>query len=208
MGGRRLLSSVGGSILLVTSLAVTVHAQDSGTSRQSNQIDINVTGGAIGSLSTSPLALTPTFARGITDYVLRCQSGTNTLRVTLAAVAGGTLRIGDSRGLSLTIDEDLLENQALVISSPWSQVLVDASHVSRDQDEQREEQRGHTEYWIRCLPHDFPQLTVARPGNAPLGWYLTGNINVGGARPPMRWCWTTTVRPCGTNVYWAEAYGM
>ena len=34
-----------------------------------------------------------------------------------------------------------------------------------------------TQYWIRCLPHDFPHLAVNRPGNPPAGWYLTGNVN-------------------------------
>jgi hypothetical protein len=33
-----------------------------------------------------------------------------------------------------------------------------------------------TQYWIRCLPHDFPVLQVNHAGNPNSGWYLTGNI--------------------------------
>jgi hypothetical protein len=38
------------------------------------------------------------------------------------------------------------------------------------------------QYWIRCLPHDFPAITVTRPsdGGAPTpGWYLVNNGTYG-----------------------------
>jgi len=40
---------------------------------------------------------------------------------------------------------------------------------------------GHVEeYWIRCLPHDFPRLVVERPDDPTPGWYLAGTT----AGPP------------------------
>ena len=165
-------------IVLFASLATVAQADnDKGTRTGGNEIFVGVTGSAIASISTSPLALTPTFGRGIVDYVWRCQSGSNALHVTLTAVPGGSLRIGDQRGSTLTIDETMLENEALVISSPWSHAWAAASHAESSDDERADEARGRTEYWIRCLPHDFPSLQVEGSGHPPAGWYLTGNLN-------------------------------
>jgi hypothetical protein len=120
--------------------------------------------GPLGSISTSPLVLSPAFDLSITDYVLRCASGINTIQVTLGSSARGFLNVRGNRGSSVVVTESLVENEALVISS----------HGPHDP--------GGTEYWIRCLPHDFPQLSVATPGTPPSGWYLTGNVNrVGGS---------------------------
>src|SRR5205807_4269207 len=101
----------------------------------------------------------PTFAPTITDYVWRCQSGINTLQLTLAAVSGGTITVAGMRGGSLTIQESLIENQAVIISAPDP----DAT-------------KPPIQYWIRCLPHDFPALSVTQSVAPPAGWYLTGNI--------------------------------
>jgi len=60
-----------------------------------------------------------------------------------------TLRIDDQAG-PRSVALTLLEDQALVVSG---------------------------KYWIRCLPHDFPQLTLSRyptVGSPTPGWYLTG----------------------------------
>ena len=32
------------------------------------------------------------------------------------------------------------------------------------------------QYWIRCLPANFPDITVNKPGNPSPGWYTTSNI--------------------------------
>ena len=59
-----------------------------------------------------------------------------------------TLTFGGVHPANATVS--LGENQALVVAS-----------------------RGQ-QYWIRCLPHDFPVLHVAGSGS---GYYLTGNLN-------------------------------
>ncbi len=115
--------------------------------------------GLLGSVSTSPLSLTPTFDLAITDYVLRCQAGTNAEQLTLTASSGGTITVRRISYATLTLAESLVENQALVIDYHSL-----ANPVG-------------TRYWIRCLPHDFPQLAVTQRTNPAPGWYLTGNIN-------------------------------
>src|SRR5205814_8898470 len=61
----------------------------------------------------------------------------------------------------LALQESLLENQALIISAP------DPSDPTATP----------IQYWIRCLPHDFPQLTATQRSSPPPGWYLTGNFS-------------------------------
>jgi hypothetical protein len=38
------------------------------------------------------------------------------------------------------------------------------------------------QYWVRCLPHDFPVMQISGSATSVPGWYLTGNI--GGPAPP------------------------
>jgi len=121
---------------------------------------VQVTGGALSNLTSSPMAIAPAFAGTTTDYVLRCQAGINTIQLTLSPVSGSVITIGGRSGRSIPLQESLFENQALVISAPDPSTNGAAP----------------IQYWIRCLPHDFPQLTVTKPGTPPSGWYLTGNI--------------------------------
>ena len=125
-----------------------------------NNQSIRIDGGPIGTITSSPLALTPAFDPSITDYVWRCQSGTNTINLLIGAAPGRTIKIGQRSGSSLQVTATLLENQALIIET--------ANAPGRG---------GRVEFWIRCLPHDFPQLSVSRPADPPPGWYLTGNLN-------------------------------
>jgi arylsulfotransferase ASST/IPT/TIG domain-containing protein len=110
--------------------------------------------GSLSSITTSELTLSPAFTRSTTDYVLRCRPGNNPVAVTFTASPGGTIQIGSESGPRVTVQVVLAENQPIVVDA------VDATGS----------------YWIRCLPSDFPPLTVTRPGNPPPGWYLTGNI--------------------------------
>ncbi len=132
---------------------------------------IKVEGGLLGGITTSPLTLTPAFSPTITDYVLRCQSGVNTVQFTLSARFGSRIKVDDNRAQSVVVQRDLVENQAVVFSAVAGGVPDQESSGSEEHD------GGRVDYWIRCLPHDFPQLSVNRPGNPPPGWYLTGNVN-------------------------------
>jgi hypothetical protein len=110
--------------------------------------------GTLESITTSGPALTPAFSPTTTDYVLRCQADANPISITFEASSGGTIQVGSQSGTHVTASATLVENQALII-----------------------EGSGGT-YWIRCLPHDFPQLQVTKPGSPRPGWYLTGNVRV------------------------------
>src|ERR1700730_16558619 len=123
-------------------------------------LTVQVTGAPLSNITSSALSLSPSFAPTITDYVWRCQMGINTIQLTLTAVSGGVITVGGISGRSVSLRESLIENQAAIISAP-SPNSSGATPV---------------QYWVRCLPHDFPQLSVMKPGSPPPGWYLTGNF--------------------------------
>ena len=117
----------------------------------------------LASLTTSPLTLSPAFTPSTFDYVVRCAAGTNSLTLDMTATPGGTVGLiaptttTPSASQSTTVP--LTPNQAAVIKA------TDAAGKS-------------AEYWVRCLPPDFPALTVTphpENGNATPGWYLLGN---------------------------------
>jgi hypothetical protein len=118
-------------------------------------------------ISVSPLTLSPAFSPTTTDYALACAAGANSLTVNADAAAGGSVRIvapiTTDPAPSLNESLDLAENAALVIEA--------ASATGTT-----------TQYWIRCLPHDFPTVTFhPHPGAsaASPGWYLTGTLALG-----------------------------
>ena len=123
----------------------------------------------LASLSTAPLTLSPGFSPSTFDYTLPCASGANTVSISMTAVSGGTVQLtaptSTQPSASQTDPVTLNENQAAVINA------TDANGNS-------------AQYWIRCLPHDFPGITVtAHPGaGSPTpGWYLTGNLGSSGS---------------------------
>jgi hypothetical protein len=142
-----------------------------------NTVTVDVSGSSLANMTSIPLSLTPAFDPAITDYVLRCQTGINAVRVTLFA-DGATIRVLGLRGASVAIQEDLVENEALVIVARAPRSLMANQPSQAD----FEDENARVSYWIRCLPHDFPQLKVTKPGSPSPGWYLTGNVNsIGGS---------------------------
>jgi hypothetical protein len=157
---------------------------------------IAVTGSSLANIVMSPLALTPAFDPTITDYVLRCQAGINTVDVSLVA-DGGTINAQGNHGATLDIHVDLIENEALVVVARAPHSLVRAQpNKAGEVDES-----GRIQYWIRCLPHDFPELSVARPGNVPSGWYLTNNFTTASGTSP----YTMVLDNYGTPVWYQKA---
>src|SRR5262245_5716948 len=122
-------------------------------------LTLTVEGAALGDVATSDLELTPAFSPTTTDYVIRCRPGVNTVGITLSGADGASIRSGALSGPRVSSTVQLVENQALVIEAPSPTGGTTTS------------------YWIRCLPSDFPALTVTRPGNPTPGWYLTGNLS-------------------------------
>jgi len=121
-----------------------------------DQVEIAVTGDLAG-ITANP-TLSPGFSTSIKDYVVRCRPGVN--NVSLRLVGAGTITVGAQSGPTVTITVALRESQAVVVT-PSSQGVAG-------------------QYWIRCLPQDFPQMTFNQPGNPPPGWYLTGTLFAAG----------------------------
>jgi Arylsulfotransferase (ASST) len=148
---------------------------------------VKVVGSSLGEITSSPLALSPAFDPSITDYVWRCQSTANTIQLTLGAISGRTITVGPTSGATVVLKETLIENQALIISAP----------------DPNQPGGKPAQYWIRCLPHDFPQLMVTKPGTPPPGWYVTENINsVAGSSP-----YAMVLDANGTPVWYAKSSG-
>lgn len=162
--------------LLSASLAVAATPSSVRAGGSLDAVTIQVLGGPLGDITSSPLTLSPAFARTTTDYVVHCHSGVNTIYVTLTAASAGKIAVGNKRGRGVTIEENLIENQALIIGGPAGRGSNEASAGGKAAQGDSEQLWGHAQYWIRCLPHDFPQLSVTGPHTAPLGWYLTGNV--------------------------------
>jgi hypothetical protein len=120
----------------------------------------------LASLSVSPLTLRPAFAPAIHDYAVLCSTGTNSLTLDMSAMNGGTVALSapttTAPAPSASVPVSLAENQAAVVQAEG------ANGASE-------------EYWIRCLPHDFPLVsptTHPAAGSPTPGWYVIGNVFV------------------------------
>lgn len=145
------------SPLLATVVLAGLAAACSGSSAQFSNVPpaavrVPVEGGPLTAIASAPLSLEPNFSPATHDYVMYCPAGGDTVSLQMSSTAGHSLVVGDERGKSVTATVQLVENQAAVVSAHGDQ------------------------YWIRCLPHDFPHLAVARPRPRPPGWYVTGNL--------------------------------
>ncbi len=117
---------------------------------------------ALLSLTVSPLTLSPAFSPSIHDYYVRCAAGTNALTVTTAAASGGTVALVSpvvtAASTGDTVSLDVTENQAIVVSAALGSTS--------------------SEYWVRCLPQDFPRLSMTLHPDAGAvvpGYYLVGD---------------------------------
>jgi hypothetical protein len=127
-----------------------------------------------------------------------CAAGANSVDVNATAVSGGSVRliqpVTTSAAPSLSTNVSITENQALVFE------VRDAMNRLR-------------QYWVRCLPPDFPTLSPNRfpeAGSPTPGYYLVGNnfrqnpyglfvIVANGNGTPV---WYRRVAVGPTNVTW------
>jgi Arylsulfotransferase (ASST) len=110
--------------------------------------------------------LVPPFASDVHDYYVRCAAGTNTFTVSMTASAGSSSAL-----IKPTPPSPSSPSQTLSVSAKEGDAIV-ATATSGT---------STTEYWVRCLPHDFPELTLtAHPdaGTPSAGYYLVGNAVV------------------------------
>lgn len=114
----------------------------------------------LAALSVSPRGMYPAFSPEIHDYAIPCSAGNNTLTFRATAATGARARWRTPAG------RELLDGEAALMVVPEdSAVIVDVEGGGG----------ATSEYWIRCLPGDFPALDVRRPGAVNAGWYLLGN---------------------------------
>jgi hypothetical protein len=114
--------------------------------------------------ASTAMTLVPAFSPEVHDYYIRCTSGTNALSVSLTASPGAEGQLLAPRKSAALPEQTISplevdENQAIVAVARGGSTSV--------------------EYWVRCLPHDFPDIEmIAHPeAGTPLpGYYLVGNF--------------------------------
>ena len=118
-------------------------------------------GGPLHELSISQFPLGQVFAADAHDYTVACQQGTNSLTIHAVGAPGTTVSIALATAAPPTstarvVDATfgLHENEALIVRAGVAGAAPD-------------------EYWVRCLPHDFPTIQVTRTDAPTPGWYLT-----------------------------------
>jgi hypothetical protein len=142
----------------------------------------------LASMTVTGLTLSPAFSPSITDYVVKCATGANNLTFDISAVAGGTVRMLQPSATSPSASQSnpvaLNENQAAVI---------EAKNAAGDA----------REYWVRCLPADFPVVVpTPHPENgAPTpGYYLTAAFGA----PPNITSYAVILNTNGTPVWYRK----
>jgi Arylsulfotransferase (ASST) len=112
---------------------------------------------------SASVSLVPPFSSTIFDYYVRCQSGSNPLTISMTA------SLGSKSSLLRPTASPALPKQTLSLEVSENQAIVAAAI----------NQAGMTEYWVRCLPANFPELRMtvhAEAGIPPPGYYLVGDF--------------------------------
>jgi hypothetical protein len=118
------------------------------------------------SLEVAGASLSPEFSPSVHDYVVACHAGTNAWGVRANAPSSVNVTVdGDESGTGAA-DVAVTPDQAVVVRAELSGTV--------------------SEYWIRCLPPDFPTVsaTVGEGARTP-GWYLVGNTIVAAGSAPF-----------------------
>ena len=134
---------------------------------------VSVSGASLSDVTVAaPFNLTPAFSPSTTDYAIRCHAGSNQMSFALTG-NGGSITVGTNQRVSVVtggvveVSLNLVPNQAVVIYAPDPAGSGSGS--------------GQTEYWLRCLPPDFPAIQVNQAGTQSSGWtpgyYFTGNLS-------------------------------
>jgi arylsulfotransferase ASST len=111
---------------------------------------------------SAPITLVPAFSPDTYDYYVRCAAGGSALEVMMSAAPGF------KSYLMQPTESPTLQTQTLSLTVAENQAIVAAATDGR----------ATTEYWVRCLPHDFPQLEMSSyldAGTPTPGYYLIGN---------------------------------
>ena len=157
------MMSVGAAAGVTQACSSTEHAaaSDAGTDADSSTGPPTLV--ALSVKGAGPLV--PAFSSSINDYYVACAAATNALTVSITpspGASGSLLQPAPATSPSATPSTKTLSVAA-------SQAIVAVAT------------RGNVtnEYWVRCLPSDFPPLTMtAYPdaGTPSPGYYLVGNV--------------------------------
>lgn len=121
-------------------------------------IDVVASIGAAGpllALDISGGTLTTPFAPDAHNYGVICRPGANTWKLAANAVQGAAVSVSGVR-----------PNGSVTVS-PGDAVVVTVTP----------EGGSATEYWIRCLPNDFPVMDTRRRDAVTAGWYLAAPVS-------------------------------
>ena len=142
---------------------VVTDAGDSSVTGAPSLTALSVTA-TIPSDASAGLTLVPPFSPSVHDYYVRCGAGSNALTVSMTASTGA------ESALSKPTASASAPTQTVPVSATENEAIVAVATLGT----------ASTEYWVRCLPHDFPQLemTLHPDAGAPptAGYYLLGNL--------------------------------
>jgi hypothetical protein len=89
------------------------------------------------------------------------------------------------------------------ISLSFAGVTPASATVSLGENQAAVVQASNGQYWIRCLPHDFPVMHFSGSGSEFPGYYLTGNLAGGGSVSP----YVMVLNSYGTPVWYRKSPG-
>jgi Arylsulfotransferase (ASST) len=127
---------------------------------------------------TADTVLVPGFARGVYDYVSRCQPDAP-LRLSVAAASGEAVSVDGAAARSGSFEADV------PLAAGQGAVLRVTSGSRR------------AAYHVRCLPRGFPAWTAERHGPTQSQWYLI----------TPRGPWMVLFDRNGTPVWWLHSRG-
>ncbi len=113
------------------------------------------------------LPLVPAFSPSIYDYYVQCPAATNPVVVTMTAAPGSTVAL-----MQPETTPPAVENRVSVTVDAGAAIVVDVTSEG-----------GTEQYWVRCLPPEFPAMDWqphVEAGAPTPGYYL-----IGSAVPPM-----------------------
>ena len=119
--------------------------------------------------ASPPVALVPAFSPDTHDYYVRCAPGTNALTVSMTASA-----CAESSVTAPEVVPPKPSKQTVAVNAKPNQAIVAVASLGS----------SSVEYWVRCLPPDFPPIEmVAHPeaGTPTPGYYIVGNLIALGA---------------------------
>jgi hypothetical protein len=115
------------------------------------------------STASPPLELIPAFSPTVYDYYVRCAAGANAFSVSMTASPGANSE------LTSPITSPALPKQTLPVTVNEGKAIVAVATLGT----------AATEYWVRCLPSDFPVLQWTphpKAGTPTPGYYLIGSF--------------------------------